>query len=76
MKIKYFLWLQIYIFVVRYTSTASLKADRPKHNYRNSTDLNAMLDDLRPNTQYIFCVKALFGDGSFLWSDSKSFRTK
>ena len=31
---------------------------------------------LRPNTQYIFCVKALFGDGSFLWSDSKSFRTK
>ena len=31
---------------------------------------------LQPNTQYIFCVKALFGDGSFLWSDSKSFRTK
>jgi len=31
---------------------------------------------LRPNAQYIFCVKAIYDDGSFLWSESKSFRTR
>lgn len=30
---------------------------------------------LRPRTEYIFCVKAIYQDGSFLWSDSKAFRT-
>ena len=53
---------------MRYTSTASLKADRPKHNYRNSTDLNAMLDDLRPNTQYEFTVKVVKGPRQSPWS--------
>lgn len=32
--------------------------------------------NLRPNTEYIFCVKAVFDDGSFYWSDSKAFTTK
>lgn len=31
---------------------------------------------LRPNTEYIFCVKAIYDDGSFLWSESKAYHTK
>ena len=42
---------------MKYTSTPSIQADRPKHNYKNATDLNAMIDDLRPNTEYEFTVK-------------------
>lgn len=30
---------------------------------------------LKPNTEYILCVKAIYDDGSFLWSESKAFRT-
>ena len=30
---------------------------------------------LRPATEYIFCVKAIYHDGSFLWSESRAFRT-
>jgi neogenin len=52
----------------RYTSTISLNADRPKHNYRNATDLNAMLDDLRPDTEYEFTVKVVKGRRQSPWS--------
>ena len=45
---------------MKYTSTPSIQADRPKHNYKNATDLNAMIDDLRPNTEYEFTVKVGF----------------
>lgn len=31
---------------------------------------------LRPNTEYIFCLKAVYADGSYLWSDPKSFKTR
>lgn len=31
---------------------------------------------LKPNVEYVFCVKAVYDDGSFLWSESKAFRTK
>ncbi|GAX74227.1 hypothetical protein CEUSTIGMA_g1676.t1 [Chlamydomonas eustigma] len=31
---------------------------------------------LKPNTEYILCVKALYDDGSFLWSESKAYMTK
>lgn len=31
---------------------------------------------LRSNHEYVFCVKAIYDDGSFLWSESKAFRTK
>lgn len=31
---------------------------------------------LKPNTEYIFCVKAIYDDASFLWSESKAFSTK
>mmetsp|Transcript_17491 Transcript_17491/g.44035 ORF Transcript_17491/g.44035 Transcript_17491/m.44035 type:complete len:628 (-) Transcript_17491:2367-4250(-) len=31
---------------------------------------------LKPATEYILCVKALYDDGSFLWSESKAYMTK
>lgn len=31
---------------------------------------------LKPNTEYIFCVKAIYDDGSFIWSESRSYRTR
>jgi len=31
---------------------------------------------LKPNTEYILCVKAIYDDGSFLWSESKGYTTK
>ena len=31
---------------------------------------------LKPNTEYILCVKAIYDDGSFLWSESKAYHTK
>jgi neogenin len=52
----------------RYTSIISMNADRPKHNYRNATDLNAMLDDLRPDTEYEFTVKVVKGRRQSPWS--------
>jgi hypothetical protein len=30
---------------------------------------------LKSNTEYILCVKAIYDDGSFLWSESKAYRT-
>lgn len=37
--------------------------------------LRCGVQGLRPATEYIFCVKATYADGSFLWSGSKSFTT-
>ncbi|KAK9823106.1 hypothetical protein WJX72_000307 [[Myrmecia] bisecta] len=34
------------------------------------------VNGLRANAEYVFCVKALYDDGSFLWSESKSFHTR
>lgn len=31
---------------------------------------------LKANTEYVFCVKAIYDDGSFLWSESRAFHTK
>ncbi len=31
---------------------------------------------LKSNTEYILCVKAIYDDGSFLWSESKAYQTK
>jgi len=55
-------------YIVRYTSVVSIAADRPKHNYRNATDLNAMIDDLRPNNEYEFTVKVVKGRRQSPWS--------
>lgn len=30
---------------------------------------------LRPSTEYVFCVKAVFDDGTHMWSESKAFKT-
>lgn len=30
---------------------------------------------LKSNTEYIMCVKAIYDDGSFVWSESKAYRT-
>lgn len=37
--------------------------------------LRYFVSGLRPASEYIFCVKALYADGSCLWSESKSFFT-
>lgn len=31
---------------------------------------------LKANTEYILCVKAIYDDGSFLWSESKAYMTR
>lgn len=38
--------------------------------------LSAKAGGLRENAEYVFCVKATYDDGSFLWSDSRAFCTK
>ncbi|XP_071452262.1 neogenin isoform X2 [Hetaerina americana] len=53
-------------YVVRYTS--SHHSPSPRYRYFNSTDLNCMLDDLKPNTQYEFTVKLVKGRRESPWS--------
>ncbi len=55
-------------YIVRYTESKSLQTHKPKHQYRNSTDLNVMLDDLKPDTEYEFVVKVLKGRRQSRWS--------
>ena len=31
---------------------------------------------LRASTEYVFCVKAVFDDGSHMWSESKAYATR
>mmetsp|Transcript_48583 Transcript_48583/g.92931 ORF Transcript_48583/g.92931 Transcript_48583/m.92931 type:complete len:641 (+) Transcript_48583:158-2080(+) len=31
---------------------------------------------LRANTEYVFCVKAIYDDGTHVWSESKGFKTR
>ncbi|XP_026472597.1 neogenin-like [Ctenocephalides felis] len=50
-------------YTVRFTTTGS-----PKYRYHNSTELNLMIDDLRPNTQYEFTVKVVKGKRESPWS--------
>ncbi|XP_046984365.1 neogenin [Schistocerca americana] len=53
-------------YVVRYTS--SHHSPNPRYKYLNSSDLNLMIDDLKPNTQYEFTVKVVKGRRSSPWS--------
>ncbi|GIY01936.1 hypothetical protein CDAR_81432 [Caerostris darwini] len=55
-------------YTVRYTTYAYSTA--PKYKYFNSTDLNCMIDDLKPNTQYEFSVKVVKGRKESTWSMS------
>ncbi len=45
-----------------------MEIHKPKHQYRNSSDLNVMLDDLRPDTEYEFTVKVVKGRRQSRWS--------
>ncbi|XP_032671998.1 neogenin isoform X5 [Odontomachus brunneus] len=40
----------------------------PRYKYYNATDLNCMIHDLKPNTQYEFTVKLVKGKRSSPWS--------
>ena len=55
-------------YIVRYTQGKSGQIHKPRHQYRNSTDLNVMLDDLKPNTEYEFDVKIVRGRRQSPWS--------
>ncbi|XP_058463855.1 neogenin isoform X2 [Malaya genurostris] len=52
-------------YVVKYTPTASTR-----FRYYNTTDLNCMIGDLRPSTQYEFAVKVVKGHRQSAWSMS------
>ncbi|XP_046478869.1 neogenin isoform X1 [Neodiprion pinetum] len=53
-------------YVVRYTSHHH--SSNPRYKYYNSTDLNCMIVDLKPNTQYEFTVKLVKGKRESPWS--------
>ncbi|XP_011643134.1 neogenin isoform X5 [Pogonomyrmex barbatus] len=53
-------------YVVRYTSYHH--SSSPRYKYYNATDLNCMIHDLKPNTQYEFTVKLVKGKRSSPWS--------
>ena len=53
-------------YVVRYTLYHP--SINPRYKYFNATDLNCMIDDLKPNTQYEFTVKVVKGRRESPWS--------
>ena len=76
-------------YVIRYSPvTAALKAvenslgssedeeNLVHYSYRNATDLNLMLDDLRPATEYEFAVKIVNGRRQSPWSLVVNNRTR
>ncbi|XP_036331556.1 neogenin isoform X2 [Rhagoletis pomonella] len=52
-------------YTVRYGISGS-----SRYRYHNTTDLNCMINDLRPNTQYEFAVKVVKGRRESAWSMS------
>ena len=76
-------------YVIQYSPvTAALKAvenslgssedeeNLGHYSYRNATDLNLMLDDLRPATEYEFAVKIVNGRRQSPWSLVVNNRTR
>lgn len=69
-------------YVVRYTrvnQAAILNSEEDeelRHSYRNATDLNLMIDDLRPATEYEFAVKVIRGRRESMWSLVVNNRTR
>lgn len=53
-------------YMVRYNPV-----DSNRYKYYNTTDLNCMIDDLRPSMQYEFAVKAVKGRRESAWSMSE-----
>ncbi|XP_044590608.1 neogenin isoform X1 [Cotesia glomerata] len=54
-------------YVVRYAPYHPLTLS-PRYKYFNASDLNCMIDDLKPNTQYEFTVKTVKGKRESPWS--------
>lgn len=50
-------------YTIRYSSTGSTR-----YRYHNTSDLNCMIGDLKPNTQYEFEVKVVKGRRESSWS--------
>lgn len=55
-------------YIVRYAQQKSAQVHKPRFQYRNSTDHNVMIDDLKPNTEYEFTVKIVKGRRQSPWS--------
>lgn len=53
------------MYVVRYNPV-----DSTRYKFFNTTDLNCMIDELKPNTQYEFAVKVTKGRRESAWSMS------
>lgn len=54
-------------YVVRYAPYPP-QSFRPAYKFFNATDLNCMIDDLKPNSQYEFTVKTVKGKRQSPWS--------
>lgn len=54
------------IYMVRHNPV-----DSNRYKYYNTSELNCMIDDLRPNTQYEFAVKTVKGRRESAWSMSE-----
>ena len=65
-------------YVVRYNPVEAVAASEEKdgYSYRNSTDLNVMIDDLLPATEYEFAVKVIRGRRQSGWSMVEVNRTR
>ena len=61
-------------YIVQYNPV--IEDDEPQYSYRNATDLNIMIDDLRPATEYEFAVMVIRGRQKSRWSLVVSNRTR
>ncbi|XP_056003789.1 neogenin-like isoform X3 [Ostrea edulis] len=55
-------------YTVRYRVASNMESENSRFWYLNSTDLNAHIDSLRPNTRYEFDVKVIKGRRQSPWS--------
>lgn len=62
-------------YTVRYRLASEAENDNNRYWYLNSTDLNAHIDHLRPNTKYEFDVKITKGRSVSPWSMKESNKT-
>ena len=53
-------------YIVRYKTATSSQDNN--FRYKNCSDLNIMIDDLRPSTEYVFVVKVVKGRSRSGWS--------
>ncbi|KPM07494.1 Neogenin-like protein [Sarcoptes scabiei] len=53
-------------YLVRFTN--SFHSNSPRYRYLNTTKLNCLIEDLKPNTQYEFSVKVIKNKRNSTWS--------